>query len=381
MRNTKKQVGHKTAKNIMSAVLTALMAMSSAGSVTAVNLASVSAKTTVKKAAKKSTKKTVKKSTARTKKKTPKVYITPTSKTIYTKSSTYVYLKNNKSNVAWSASNSKISLSKKTKGSVKVYGKSAGTSYVTAKVGKKKYICKLTVKAKADTPSKPTANPSLSVTKKTIYKGDSFTLSVKNGKVSEWSAEDSGVALSDKTSTSVKVTGKVTGDTEIYARVGNKYLYCVVTVKKKVETSDPDETTYIPAHYSQAGVDAYNEMRVKYGLKPLVHNPELDEVVITRANEITVNYSHVSASKIRTKYENEHNGDSWCSLDESLSSGLYAEGGVTEEEEAGGTVAGLMLDAHRDMILSKTDLYVSAATVTKNGRTYWVFISESRGDE
>lgn len=57
---------------------------------------------------------------------------------LYKKASAYIYLKNNKKAVKWTASNSKVSLSKKTKGFVKcIVAKSAGTFYVTAKVGRK----------------------------------------------------------------------------------------------------------------------------------------------------------------------------------------------------------------------------------------------------
>ena len=221
----------KTAKRFMSAALTAFMAMSSAGSVTAVNFANVSAKTTVKKSTKKAMK------TKKKKKKTPKVYITPTSKTIYTKSSTYVYLKNNKGTVKWSASNTKVTLSKKTKGSVKVYGKSAGTSYVTAKVGKKKYTCKVTVKNKSNN------NASLSTSSKTLYPGDCFTLKFNGGSVTKWSASNSKVLLDEKTKKSVFVTAtQKTGTAVITATVGKKKYTCTITVKKRGDSAKQNDS-------------------------------------------------------------------------------------------------------------------------------------------
>ena len=227
----------KTAKRFMSAALTAFMVMSSAGSVTAVNFANVSAKTTVKKSTKKAMKKSTKKSGMKTKKKMPKVYITPTSKTIYTKSSTYVYLKNNKGTVKWSASNTKVTLSKKTKGSVKVYGKSAGTSYVTAKVGKKKYTCKVTVKNKSNN------NASLSTSSKTLYPGDCFTLKFNGGSVTKWSASNSKVLLDEKTKKSVFVTAtQKTGTAVITATVGKKKYTCTITVKKRGDSAKQNDS-------------------------------------------------------------------------------------------------------------------------------------------
>ena len=222
----KKQVGHKTAKNIMSAVLTALMAMSSAGSVTAVNFANVSAKTTVKKTTKKSTKKSA-----------PKVYITPTSKTIYTKSSTYVYLKNNKGTVKWSASNTKVTLSKKTKGSVKLYGKSAGTSYVTAKVGRKKYTTKVTVK----NPVKKVPTVYITPTSKTIYTKSSTYVYLKNNKSNvTWTASNSKISLSKKSKTSVKVYGKSAGTSYVTAMAGKTKYSCKISIKNKANQNDSD---------------------------------------------------------------------------------------------------------------------------------------------
>lgn len=86
-------------------------------------------------------------------------------------------------------------------------------------------------------------------------------------------------------------------------------------VKQKEEDDTP---VNIAAHYSQAGVDAYNAMRAKYGLPALKHNPELDAVAITRANEIITKFDHVSASHAKTKYENAHADKSWDILNESL---------------------------------------------------------------
>ena len=143
----KKTILRKTA----SSVLAFMMTFSSAGAVTAVSFSNVSAMT-VKKASKKTTKRHAKKSKKRSSKKKvkkPSVYMTPLSKTLYVKSSAYIYLKNSKSSVKWSSSNAKVSLSKKTRSSVKVYAKSAGVSYVTARIGKKKYTCKVTVKTKS----------------------------------------------------------------------------------------------------------------------------------------------------------------------------------------------------------------------------------------
>ncbi len=61
-------------------------------------------------------------------------------------------LKNNKKKVTWSVTSGKkyVTLKAKKKTGVTVSGKKAGKAKVQAKIGKKKYICTVTVKAKKD---------------------------------------------------------------------------------------------------------------------------------------------------------------------------------------------------------------------------------------
>lgn len=74
-----------------------------------------------------------------------KVKLNKTKATIYVGKSTTLKLKNNKKKVKWSSSNKKVATVSK-KGKVK--GKKAGKATITAKVGKKKYKCKVIVKKK-----------------------------------------------------------------------------------------------------------------------------------------------------------------------------------------------------------------------------------------
>ena len=75
-------------------------------------------------------------------------------------------LKNNKKKVKWTVISGKknVSLSKKGKISVTIKGKKAGKAKVQAKIGKKKYVCKVTVKNKQKaksvkkTPAAPDSN-------------------------------------------------------------------------------------------------------------------------------------------------------------------------------------------------------------------------------
>lgn len=70
-----------------------------------------------------------------------------------------IQLKNNKKKVKWNITSGKknVTLSKKKKTSVVIKGKKAGKAKVQAKIGKKKYVCKVTVK-KAATPDNDNPN-------------------------------------------------------------------------------------------------------------------------------------------------------------------------------------------------------------------------------
>ncbi len=98
-----------------------------------------------------------------------KVKLNKTKATIYVEKTVTLKLKNNKKKVKWTTSNKKIATVSK-KGKVK--GKKAGKVTITAKVGKKKYKCKVTVKKKA-TPqptTRPTEQPTTKPTEKPTAK-------------------------------------------------------------------------------------------------------------------------------------------------------------------------------------------------------------------
>lgn len=74
-----------------------------------------------------------------------KVKLNKTKATIYVGKTVTLKLKNNRKKIKWSSSNKKVAIVTK-KGKVKA--KKAGKATITAKVGKKKYKCKITVKKK-----------------------------------------------------------------------------------------------------------------------------------------------------------------------------------------------------------------------------------------
>ena len=87
-----------------------------------------------------------------------KVKLNKTKATIYVGKTVTLKLKNNKNKIKWSSSNKKVA-TVTSKGKVK--GKKAGKATITAKVGKKKYKCKVTVKKKVipQSTTKPSEQP------------------------------------------------------------------------------------------------------------------------------------------------------------------------------------------------------------------------------
>lgn len=117
----------------------------------------------------------------------------------------------------WSSSNKKI-VSVTKKGVVK--GLKKGTATVTAKIGKKKYKCKVTVEA-----------PKLSSTKKTVTAGTSFALKLNGTKRTvKWYTSNKKIAT---VSSKGVVKTLRAGSVKITAKLGGKSYVCRLTVKAK----------------------------------------------------------------------------------------------------------------------------------------------------
>lgn len=102
----------------------------------------------------------------------------------------------------------------------KVTAKKKGTATITAKIGNKKYTCKVTVQT-----------PKISSSKITLSVGETSKLKV-NGTDQKitWKSSNKKIATVDKNG---KVTGKKAGSVKITATVLNKKYSCTVTVKAK----------------------------------------------------------------------------------------------------------------------------------------------------
>lgn len=126
-----------------------------------------------------------------------------------------------KKKARWTSSNKSVATVTQ-KG--KVSTKKKGTTTVTAKIGKKKYTCKVAVES-----------PKLSKTSITVKKGKTYQLKMRNTKQKyKWSSKNKSIVT---VTSKGKVTGKKTGTTYIYAKsASGKIFKCKVTVKKSVSS-------------------------------------------------------------------------------------------------------------------------------------------------
>ena len=150
--------------------------------------------------------------------------------------------------VKWSSSKKKVATVSSTG---KVTAKSRGTATITAKVGNKKYTCKIKVQT-----------PKLSKTKISINKGKTAQLKLNgNSQKVRWGSTNKKVAT--VTSKGV-VKGINAGTCKIYASVGGKKFYCKVTVKKSSNDiiTSPSKPNSIPV--SVFSINQFS-MKIKEG--------------------------------------------------------------------------------------------------------------------
>lgn len=133
-------------------------------------------------------------------------------------------LSGNKKSVKWTTSDkSVVQIVWKCKNRAVLRAKQEGTSTVTAKIGKKKLTCQVTVKK----------SPAFPSSKKVIV-GDKFTLSLK--KKGNWSITSGIARLSAKKAKKVTVTATAPGTAVIQVKVGKKTYKCKLTVITKKGT-------------------------------------------------------------------------------------------------------------------------------------------------
>lgn len=155
-----------------------------------------------------------------------------------------ISLKNARGKVKWSVAKKSVASIKANGASVKVKGKKAGTTTITAKVGKKSYKCKLTVKNA----------PKISKSSISLTKGESYDLTVTGTSSSpKWSTSNKKVATIKKVSArKYRVTAKSSGTATIKAKVNGKTLKCKVSVPKSSSATQAAPIKYPSTSHSSA---------------------------------------------------------------------------------------------------------------------------------
>ena len=155
-----------------------------------------------------------------------------------------ISLKNARGKVKWSVAKKSVASIKANGASVKVKGKKAGTTTITAKVGKKSYKCKLTVRNA----------PKISKSSISLDKGNSYDLTVTGTASSpKWSTSNKKVATIKKVSArKYRVVAKSSGTATIKAKVNGKTLKCKVSVPKSSSATQAAPIKYQSTSHSSA---------------------------------------------------------------------------------------------------------------------------------
>lgn len=174
--------------------------------------------------------------------------------------------------IKWSTSNKKIA-TVSAKGVVK--GKAQGATKITAKVGKKKLTCKVTV----DTPKLEGG------IRATVGVGKSVALKLSGTKgKAEWFTSDNNIAT---VSQSGVVRGIKQGNCRIYVHVSGTSLVCMITVTANTEPN-PTINPTIPARPTVTptpGVSSeFNETTAKNSISYEGHKTSQGVVVIAKNN-------------------------------------------------------------------------------------------------
>lgn len=236
--------------------------------------------------------------------------------------------------VTWSSSSTKVA-KVSTSGKVTAVGK--GTATITAKIGSKKYTCKVTVES-----------PSLSKTSLTMINGKTYTLKLNNTKQKvTWTTSDKSIAT---VSSSGKITAKKEGTVKIIAKILNKSYTCKVSVKNETYGTITGNITYYYNQYRGhvADTGAYVVLVPKDGS---AKNANLTSVLYTSAEKLEKYHIYVSKVDGMGYYTINH-----------VATGEYRVLIISNE-----TTSGEWFDAYDDSISDAPDWYYDNIA----GEFYW----------
>ncbi|MCM1160708.1 MAG: Ig-like domain-containing protein [Roseburia sp.] len=156
------------------------------------------------------------------------VKLNKTKMTIYAGSSKTLKVKGASGKVKWSSNKKSVATVNQ---NGKVTAKKAGKATITAKVNKKTYQCKVTVK-----------NPYLNSKSLTLSKGKTYQLKITGTSAESWSSNDESVA---SVSSKGKVTAKNAGKATITCKGKNGKAYkCKVTVEESSSSALTEKQVY-----------------------------------------------------------------------------------------------------------------------------------------
>lgn len=284
-----------------------------------------------------------------------------------------------KKKVKWSSSNKKVVTVNK-KG--KVSGKKAGKATITAKVGKKKLKCRVTVtkipKKKETTVSYTDVTFNVAEVHINLYdvtyskngysklsesENATFELELLNNTKSiKWTSSDEKVA----TVKSGMVTAQSKGNCTIIAEAGGKKYVCPVTVTNysDVETVYNQRNIYIM-------LSLINKDRVKVKVAPLLLKSEITKVADLRAEEAAKLFSHTrpDGSSYKTAYDSM-GLKVGRAIGENLSYNLDSV--KNRKKIVNAAYKNLYASAgHRQNMLNKDFTYIGISSYTKEYKNEW----------
>lgn len=223
--------------------------------------------------------------------------------TVITGKTATLKLENNTDKVVWSVSNkSVVKIQSKSNKSAVLKGVAPGTAKVTAKIGKKKLVCSVTVKAKVSLTSKTTV---------TMGKTKEIVLNNNTDKVIWSSSDNKIVKLSKKTAGGAVVKGIAPGTAIVTAKIGSKKYTCSVTVVEPEYTykitpllAPFNEYFYVQTEDPDVSDLAFADKKSSY----YSAGDETDHLVLCKHLFLDVKYENKKTYRVKGGYifESEH---------------------------------------------------------------------------
>lgn len=275
----------------------------------------------------------------------------------------------NADNVEWSTKDSSIAKIKSAKGNTaKIVGVSSGTTYISAKVGKKTLKCKVTVKKSFITADKDEV---------LVAKGDKVTLTFnvsgsKKIAYSNGGPEKCTITSAKWSGNKLKITvkGKDVGSAliKVYTKGYSKTTMETVTVNVSGKNTNKGSASSTSNNVSieEQVLELVNAERKAAGKSAVKLDSTLNEVAELRANELLKNLSHTRPDGTSCFTAFDAKGVKYDSASENIAAGQR-----TPEELMSSWMSST---GHKDNILDSnaTKMGIALVTVPSGYGYYWV---------